>query len=238
MRRQRLEHIRRRPRQHGRARHRVANHRPSDRPARRDAPPDNSNTLRRSYPVHLREALRTCQRHLTGAAHALARVVSGIDAVAKDGTTQLALRDIGREALLREVARAHRNGNDLSLVLLDLDNFKRFNSGRRNHKGGDAVLAAVGSIVRANVRAADAAARWGIGDELLAILPGASASSAVATAERIRSAVQALNLGLGAVTASIGVATLRRREAADALLVRADAALRRAKEKGKNCVST
>jgi diguanylate cyclase (GGDEF)-like protein len=143
-----------------------------------------------------------------------------------------------QEVLYREVGRAGRTGAPLSLVLLDVDDFKRFND-QHGHQCGDQVLRAVGAVLRERSRAGDEPARYG-GEELAVILPGTDADGACAAAEDLRAAIAALALTDGAggvlgVTASFGVAELGA-EVPDreALIAGADAALYAAKRAGKD----
>jgi diguanylate cyclase (GGDEF)-like protein len=145
-----------------------------------------------------------------------------------------------RESLQRELKRALRSREELSLVLFDVDDFKALNDGY-GHSVGDAILARLAAVMRAQLREADLLARYG-GEEFALLAPGTGIDGAVALAEKIRLAVSAtaysvLSLdgarSLG-VTLSAGVA----RYAGDerALFNDADRALYGAKEAGKDCV--
>jgi diguanylate cyclase (GGDEF)-like protein len=142
-----------------------------------------------------------------------------------------------QEVLEREVQRARRTGLPLSLVLLDVDDFKRFND-QHGHQCGDRVLQAVGAVLRGRSRAADEPARYG-GEEMAVILPDTDAAGAEAVGEELRAAIAALELPAAdcvlSVTASLGVAQLGA-DAPDreALIAGADAALYAAKRAGKN----
>jgi diguanylate cyclase (GGDEF)-like protein len=152
---------------------------------------------------------------------------------ASDPLTGLANRMTFGDALDRELARARRDGGEVTLVLLDLDHFKRLND-TRGHQAGDDVLRRTAATLREQQRTYDVAARYG-GEEFALIGPGLSADDAAATAERIRAAIA----GNGCdVTASVGVATYPR-DASDAhtLVAAADEALYRAKREGRNRVS-
>ena len=157
-----------------------------------------------------------------------------------DALTGLANRRSAGERL--EAARAHalRAHQPLSVLMLDLDHFKRVND-RWGHAEGDRVLVALAGILRGELRAGDLAARHG-GEEFLAILPGCDAAQALEAAERLRTSVAARRIALSGahirVTVSIGAATLQGDEPADRLVARADAAMYRAKGEGRNrCVA-
>lgn len=156
----------------------------------------------------------------------------------RDPLTGLYNRRYLEESLTRELARCDRVGKALSVLMIDLDHFKRFND-THGHDGGDALLTHAGRLLQAHCRAEDIACRYG-GEEFTMILPEVDAERARARAEQIRGAVETLDVyhrreKLGAVTASIGVATFPEssREAAE-LLRRADAALYNAKQQGRN----
>ena len=128
-------------------------------------------------------------------------------------------------ALIRETARAERHGEPVSLLLLDLDGFKRVND-ERGHPEGDGVLQRVARVIAGASRISDAACRVG-GDEFALVLPRSRRAEAVAVAQRIQAAVQALEDGVGV---SFGVAEHPGDGAtAEALLAHADRALYRAK---------
>lgn len=162
------------------------------------------------------------------------------DLARRDALTGLANRRAFEEALQREVARARRSGGALALVVLDIDHFKLVND-TYGHAAGDAVLSEVAARAQRALRAEDLLARIG-GEELAALLPGATLAAAAEVAERIRHAVSGSAFRAGddaiAVTVSLGCAALAadEREAA-ALLARADARLYDAKHAGRNRVA-
>jgi two-component system cell cycle response regulator len=139
-----------------------------------------------------------------------------------------------------EFARAKRYGLALSILMVDLDHFKEIND-TRGHLVGDDVLRKVGSLLRAQVRNVDAVARYG-GEEFVAILPETTFDGAHVLADRIRERIAEFPfLDDGAefhVTASIGLATvdIDDMQASGDALARADAALYRAKNSGRNQV--
>jgi len=140
------------------------------------------------------------------------------------------------QALAAEIARARRTGGPLCAVMADLDRFKAVND-RHGHAAGDEVLVRFAQILRAQTRATDVVARYG-GEEFVVLLPHAGIEQAAVFAERVRRALAAETVAPlpAPVTASFGIAQLREGETGDALLDRADAALYRAKENGRNRV--
>jgi diguanylate cyclase (GGDEF)-like protein len=125
-----------------------------------------------------------------------------------------------------------------ALAMFDIDHFKSIND-RYGHAGGDAAIRAVADIIRASLRAGDLAARLG-GEEFALLLPDADLDAAVAIAERVRAATEALvveheghRIGF---TISAGVAALHASNTLDGWIAHADAALYRAKQEGRNRV--
>ncbi|MGZ9046387.1 MAG: diguanylate cyclase [Telluria sp.] len=160
----------------------------------------------------------------------------------RDGLTGLANRRYFDETLQAEWARAMRQKQPLSLLMVDVDNFKAYNDAH-GHLGGDECLKRIAVAVAAEMRTNDLVARYG-GEEFAVILPNQSLKGAAIVAERIRSRVEQLRLPNrfardGRVTVSIGAATAL--EASDAdpsqLVATADAALYRAKHMGRNRIS-
>jgi diguanylate cyclase (GGDEF)-like protein len=152
-----------------------------------------------------------------------------------DQVTGLANRRGGEEALAREVARARRTGSPLSLVLFDIDRFKRVND-QSGHAVGDKVLRGISDILSASQRGSDLAMRWG-GEEFLVLLPDVGLTGARIFAERVRENVQNLAIAdAGRITVSAGVSELVGDEDPAVALARADASLYRAKAAGRNRV--
>lgn len=150
-----------------------------------------------------------------------------------DGLTNLANRRTFNITIEREVARALRHGTSLSLVILDIDHFKRVND-TYGHQMGDSVIAESAAGVAGACRKEDLPARYG-GEEIVVIMPNCTAEEAPAAAERIRQAMADANVTLPGITASAGVATLVDHALdAEALLSAADQALYSAKESGRN----
>jgi len=152
-----------------------------------------------------------------------------------DALTGLHNRRYFHETLAREVARAHRYGRQLALIVFDLDDFKVVND-RIGHLAGDGVLAEVAERVRAVVRSADVACRIG-GDEFALIMPESSLLDAEQLSQRLQDAVSGRPiLQAGRLRISAGFAELRQADDATGFFERADEALYRAKEEGKGRV--
>jgi len=141
------------------------------------------------------------------------------------------------ERLRQEVDRSRREGSPLSVVLVDLDHFKRVND-TYGHPAGDLVLKEIGAIFQRSVRSYDWVGRYG-GEEFLLILPGSGSAGARLRAEQLRMAVQSANIHDGhaaiPITASFGVASGCPVKY-EPMIHAADAALYRAKDEGRNCV--
>jgi len=145
-----------------------------------------------------------------------------------------------QEVIAAEVERARRYGQEMGLIMLDIDNFKQVND-RYGHLQGDLVLREVARVLRQSSREIDEPARYG-GEEMAVALPQTDLEGAFKFAERVRHSVEALDLpllsgdGTLKVTASFGVASLASADHADkdALVAAADSALYEAKRAGKN----
>jgi diguanylate cyclase (GGDEF)-like protein/PAS domain S-box-containing protein len=140
----------------------------------------------------------------------------------------------------REIARHERSGEPMAVLMLDVDHFKRVND-THGHARGDAVLAAVALAMREALREVDVLGRFG-GEEFVAVLVGADPATASVIAERLRVACGRVAVpleggGALSITVSIGLgAWCRGEDRLDAALRRADAALYRAKQGGRNRV--
>jgi diguanylate cyclase len=158
-----------------------------------------------------------------------------------DPLTSLANRKLLDDALARAVNEAHDKSEPLSLLMMDIDHFKRFND-TFGHLTGDHVLRLVAHEAKQNVKGQDIAARYG-GEEFVIVLPNTVLRAAITVAEHIRCAVMNKELkrrstgeSLGRVTISGGVATLRTGDTAQSLIERADRCLYAAKRHGRNRV--
>jgi diguanylate cyclase (GGDEF)-like protein len=125
-----------------------------------------------------------------------------------------------------EIARADRLGYPFTVVMLDLDHFKRFND-RRGHAAGDALLRGAAQAWRTQLRPTDVLARYG-GEEFTLVLPSCDAAQAVQLVDRLRPLTPDLQ------TFSAGIAQRQTDEGPADLLLRADAALLAAKRGGRN----
>jgi diguanylate cyclase (GGDEF)-like protein len=135
------------------------------------------------------------------------------------------------------VAAARETGSSLSLILLDIDNFKSINDSF-GHAMGDETLAALAHAMRSCTRESDSSCRFG-GDELVIIMPGIADEYAFQVAERIRTRFASENMRVVngedmQATVSLGVASFNGKETAEALMARADEAMYEAKRLGKN----
>jgi len=157
-----------------------------------------------------------------------------------DALTGLYNRAWLNEMLPKLVARAAQDGSPLSLVMIDLDHFKRFND-THGHIAGDAALSAAANVIRSALRPSDFAVRYG-GEEMMAVLPDTSAQLATMVAERLCQRLREvvvfpdMRLPLPHMTGSFGVASLAPDGDERALVAAADAALYRAKEAGRDRV--
>jgi diguanylate cyclase (GGDEF)-like protein len=160
----------------------------------------------------------------------------------RDGLTGLANRRCFDDTLRAEWTRALRQRQPLSLLMVDVDNFKAYNDAN-GHLGGDECLKRIAGAVAGEMRANDLVARYG-GEEFAVILPNQSLKGAASVAERIRTRVEALQVPNrlapdAHVTVSIGAATAiaSHDNCASDLVATADAALYRAKHMGRNRIS-
>jgi len=156
-----------------------------------------------------------------------------------DDLTQVYNYRFLKTALRREIRRASRFSQDLSLVMLDVDNLKAYND-RHGHLRGSFLLKRMAQLLSQNLRSFDLIAKYG-GDEFTLILPQTAREGALVVAERMRTAVESSEFPLaprGAITISLGVSTYPH-DATDGMgLIRvADQALYRAKQGGRNRVS-
>ncbi|GEM_PF-374927 len=153
-----------------------------------------------------------------------------------DSLTGLYNRRKIEEILRQEIERAKRYGSPLSILLIDVDNFKQIND-TYGHQKGDEVLRKMASLIRAEIRATDAVGRFG-GEEFLIVLPQTDHQSALRVAERLRRRMAGTDFGVDRLTVSIGVTSLKGNEDMKTLFARVDRAMYLAKEKGRNRVES
>jgi diguanylate cyclase len=158
-----------------------------------------------------------------------------------DPLTTLANRKSFDDNFLRAIDDARANNENLSLLMTDIDHFKKFNDSF-GHLTGDQVLRLVAMSVKQNIKGQDIAARYG-GEEFAIVLPNTVLRSAITVADHIRRAVMSKDLmkrstgeNLGRVTISVGVAMLRPDDTPQSLIERADGCLYAAKRNGRNRV--
>jgi two-component system cell cycle response regulator len=156
-----------------------------------------------------------------------------------DGLTQVSNRRYFEDALDRELSRCRRYQRSLSLVLVDIDHFKKIND-TWGHLAGDAVLKEVATTIRGRIRREDVIARYG-GEEFALLLPEIDLAGAAAMAEKVRRLIEKHRFRFDRVnipvTVSCGVAALPRKGgSASALVQRADERLYEAKDGGRNRV--
>ena len=156
-----------------------------------------------------------------------------------DALTEVKNRAAFDSNFKREIELSHRKATDLSLIVFDIDHFKRVND-RYGHSVGDLALKNVAQTVEATIRSSDALYRVG-GEEFAVVLNGTDKQGASLLAERIRRNIEALAFtqpkGLH-VTLSLGIATLMAKDTPSSLFARADEALYAAKKSGRNRVVT
>lgn len=147
-----------------------------------------------------------------------------------DGVTQLYLHRYFIETLDKEIAVAGRYGKDISLIMCDIDNFKKYND-TFGHLEGDKALYNTASVIKETIRKVDIACRYG-GEEFIIILPHTGIENAYKLSERIRKNIEEKTK----VTVSVGVVEYIANEERDSFIKRADQAMYEAKKSGKNQV--
>jgi diguanylate cyclase len=154
-----------------------------------------------------------------------------------DPLTGLPNRREFNERLEERIGAWNRRRDVFSLLLIDVDHFKKLND-RHGHLAGDQVLATIGRALRGAIRREDAVARYG-GEEFAILLPSTSLEAAIQAAQKVREAVARVAVERNnqqlAVTVSGGLATIEANERVEMLIQRADSALYAAKEAGRNC---
>ena len=176
-----------------------------------------------------RDRLETLVEELDEKNHAL-EILSVTDKL-----TALANRRKLEASLQSELLRARRYGKIFSVILLDVDHFKIVND-TYGHQAGDTVLVRLAEMLASNARETDIVGRWG-GEEFLIICPETSLALVSTLAERYRVELERQDFGeIGQVTSSFGVAACEAGDDVQRLIQRADQALYRAKESGRNRV--
>ena len=161
-----------------------------------------------------------------------------LDALYKtDKLTGISNRHLIDEEIEREVSRASRYDYSFSVILIDIDYFKKIND-LYGHHIGDSVLVEFAQILKNNIRETDSAGRWG-GEEFIVICPETEINQAVAVAEKLRNCIELYSFSdvNEAVTSSFGVTTYKLKDTAESIVKRVDSALYVSKKDGRNCVS-
>jgi diguanylate cyclase (GGDEF)-like protein len=189
-----------------------------------------------SFPQQDVLTLQSLADQLALALHNARAYQSALDQAITDGLTGLKTHRYFMEALDGEWRRSARTRRAFSVIMMDLDGFKRVND-RGGHLEGDKVLAAVATLLDARSRQSNVVARYG-GDEFALLMPETSAEQAEILAERLRAAVEADHfLHAHAVTASFGIATYPDHGPTQAEILRvADSGMYLAKHHSGNCV--
>jgi len=152
-----------------------------------------------------------------------------------DTLTQLANRYLLDSILKQAINSAQRYNRPLSLIMIDLDHFKRVND-IFGHIAGDTVLQSSAAILRENCRVSDTVGRWG-GEEFLVICPETTKEEAAHLAEKLRALIPSQSMIYAHTqTASFGVSSYESSDTQESMVIRADEALYRAKNEGRNCV--
>jgi len=155
-----------------------------------------------------------------------------------DFLTNLSNRRAFYEQGERELRSLERSALPAAVVMLDIDHFKSIND-RHGHAGGDAAIRAMADVIRAQLHARDLHGRLG-GEEFALLLPDCTLDAAHALAGRIRAATESLTVAYEGrdirFTISVGIAALSAGMTLDQWIARADTALYRAKQSGRNCV--
>lgn len=165
-----------------------------------------------------------------------------ITMAATDGLTGLLNRRAGIERMEEEISRHERSGAPLACLMLDIDHFKAVND-TYGHVAGDQALAMVAEVLTLSTRRHDIVCRYG-GEEFMILLPEASLVSAIAVAQKIKSKISEkvvfFNDHAFTMTISIGVALMNQdsEDSIDTIIYRADSALYRAKNEGRDCIRT
>ena len=199
----------------------------------------------RAIPGPRPEPSETLERQTTAAGERISLALANLrlrevlrSQSSRDPLTGLFNRRFMEESFERELRRAVRCKQQVALVMLDIDHFKHFND-TFGHQAGDALLRALGNLLKESTRGQDVACRYG-GEEFAFVLAGASLDASRKRAELLRGSVKQLNVQyggqlLGAVSVSMGIAVFPENgDTSESLLKAADDALYRAKEEGRD----
>ncbi len=199
---------------------------------------DSSSVLARNL---LKLLARRLRRDNQMVGQSIAQQAQSERAARADALTGLHNRRWLNERFAQTVIQSRTGNLGLSVLMLDIDRFKRFND-THGHLAGDRALITVANVINTQIRTGDHAARFG-GEEFLIILPNTDAAEAHRIARRLRRTIHCTpienhdGVELPSVTASIGLAEWNGEETWEALVARADQALYRAKRRGRNRVA-
>ncbi len=162
-----------------------------------------------------------------------------LEAATQDELTGLPNKRKFNEELSKAIIRANRYNQPMSMILTDLDNFKRIND-KNGHNEGDIVLMRIAKLLQENVRKSDFLCRWG-GEEFIILLPNTNLDSALLLAEKLRLAISSriffCDENNYTITASFGVTQLdNSKEDSSSFFKRVDSKLYEAKDAGRNCI--
>ena len=193
----------------------------------------------------MEEANQTLEQRLTASKQEINQLQENLEVVRTesltDPLTSLSNRKYFDQALVSAIDEATADNETLSLLMTDIDHFKKFND-TYGHLTGDQVLRLVGMSLKHTIKGQDITARYG-GEEFAVVLPNTGLRQALTVADHIRRAVMSKELKkkstgeiLGRVTISVGVSLLKAGDDTDSLIDRADACLYAAKRNGRNRV--
>ncbi len=153
----------------------------------------------------------------------------------RDPLTHAYNRRAFMEFIKEEIARAKRYGFPVSLIMIDIDNFKRIND-TYGHVKGDAVLKEMAELIMCNIRQCDRLVRWG-GEEFIVVCPHLSKEEAYLVAEKLRKLIESHDFNGIKITASFGVSEINPEKSIESAIKLADHALYKVKKSGKNGVA-
>jgi len=153
-----------------------------------------------------------------------------------DPLTRIYNRRKFQQVMEREIERSIRYKHPVSLMLFDIDFFKKFND-EYGHDAGDSILESIADVLRKNLRSSDSYARWG-GEEFIILLPHTTSTDAKNSAEKLKNAIRNIKTedNTTNVTASFGITQLNNGDDVLPIIKRADEAMYEAKNSGRNCV--